>query len=64
VVRLGGLFSPFIREFGETLYQFAEPFVSDASKYQEALGPFEPTPHEETIARTVAWFSRREVPKR
>ena len=64
VVRLGGLFSPFIREFGETLYQFEKPFVPDASKYQRVLGPFEPTAHEEAIARTVAWFSGREESNR
>jgi nucleoside-diphosphate-sugar epimerase len=64
MVRIAGVFSPFIREFGETLYQFEKPFVSDASKYQRAFGPFEPTPHEEAVARTVAWFGEREAPTR
>jgi hypothetical protein len=44
MVRVGGVFSPFIREFGETFYQFERPF-----------GPFSPTPHEEA----VGWFRKR-----
>jgi nucleoside-diphosphate-sugar epimerase len=59
MVRLAGIFSPFIREFGETLYQFEKPFVSDASKYQRAFGPFEPTVYQEAIVHTVGWFGRR-----
>jgi nucleoside-diphosphate-sugar epimerase len=61
MVRVAGMFSPFIREFGETLYQFEEPFVSDASKYRCAFGAFESTGHEEAIAHTFVWFSRREA---
>lgn len=58
-VRFAGIFSRFVRELVETHYQFEELFVSDASKYRRAFGPFEATPHEEAIARTVAWFERR-----
>jgi hypothetical protein len=47
MIRIAGLFNPFLRELGETLYQFERPFVSDASKFQGAFGPFEPTPHPE-----------------
>jgi nucleoside-diphosphate-sugar epimerase len=56
MVRVLGLFNPLLRELNETLYQFERPFISDASKFQAAFGPFEPTPHREAIARTVAWF--------
>lgn len=58
-LRAIGLFSPFIRELTETVYQFEEPFVSDATKFGRAFGPFEPTPHPEAVARTVAWFRGR-----
>jgi nucleoside-diphosphate-sugar epimerase len=58
MIRLAGLFNPFLRELNETLYQFERPFVSDASKFQRAFGPFEPTPHPEAVRRTVAWFRR------
>lgn len=56
MVRLAGLFVPFLRELRETLHQFEEPFVVDWSSYRRAFGPFSPTPHPEAVARTVAWF--------
>ena len=52
------------RRRAETLYQFEKPFVSNASKCQRAFGPFEPTPREEAITHTLAWFSKREAPDR
>jgi nucleoside-diphosphate-sugar epimerase len=59
MVRIGGLFNPLLRELRETLYQFERPFVSDASKFERAFGPFEPTPHQEALTPTVDWFRRR-----
>jgi nucleoside-diphosphate-sugar epimerase len=59
MIRLAGLFNPFLRELNETLYQFEQPFVSDASKFQRAFGPFEPTPYPEAVRRTVDWFRHR-----
>jgi hypothetical protein len=59
MVCVAGDFSPFIREFGETLYQLERPFVSDAPKYRRTFGPFESTVHAEATARTVAWLSSR-----
>jgi nucleoside-diphosphate-sugar epimerase len=59
LIRVGGLFNPLLRELNETLYQFERPFVSDASKFQVAFGPFEPTPHGAAVSRTVDWFRRR-----
>jgi nucleoside-diphosphate-sugar epimerase len=56
MVRLIGIFNPLVRELNETLYQFERPFVSDASKFRAAFGPFESAPHPEAIARTVEWF--------
>ena len=58
-LRMIGLFSPFLRELTETVYQFEGPFVSDASKFERAFGPFGPTPHPEAVARTAAWFRAR-----
>ena len=55
MVRLLGRSHPLVRELNETLYQFERPFVSDASKFQAAFGPFEHS-HPDAIARTVAWF--------
>jgi nucleoside-diphosphate-sugar epimerase len=56
MIRVAGLFNPLVRELKETLYQFERPFVSDASKFQAAFGPLEPTPHPEAVKRTVDWF--------
>ena len=58
-LRLAGLFDPRARETGEMLYQWERPFVLDASKFQRAFGPFEPTPHHQAVATTVAWFRER-----
>jgi nucleoside-diphosphate-sugar epimerase len=59
MIRLVGVFNPLVRELNETLYQFERPFVSDASKFQGAFGPFEPTPHRDAVRRTVEWFRHR-----
>jgi nucleoside-diphosphate-sugar epimerase len=58
-LRMIGLFSPFLRELTETVYQFEGPFVSDASKFERAFGSFGATPHPEAVARTAAWFRAR-----
>ena len=59
LIRIGGVFNPLLRELTETLYQFEQPFVSDASKFQAAFAPFEPTPHRTAVSLTVDWFKRR-----
>jgi nucleoside-diphosphate-sugar epimerase len=58
MIRLVGLFNSLVRELNVTMYQYERPFVSDASRFQRAFGPFEPTPHPEAVRRTVAWFRR------
>jgi nucleoside-diphosphate-sugar epimerase len=59
MIRLVGVFDPLVRELNETLYQFERPFVSDASKFEGAFGPFEPTSHRDAVRRTVDWFRNR-----
>ena len=56
VLRIAGLFDPRARETTEMLYQWERPFVLDASKFQRAFGPLEPTPHHQAVAATLAWF--------
>jgi nucleoside-diphosphate-sugar epimerase len=58
-LRIAGIFDPRARETTEMLYQWERPFVLDASKFQRAFGPFEPTPHHQAVATTVAWFRER-----
>jgi nucleoside-diphosphate-sugar epimerase len=58
-LRIAGIFDPGARETTEMLYQWERPFVLDASKFQRAFGPLEPTPHQQAVATTVAWFRER-----
>jgi nucleoside-diphosphate-sugar epimerase len=58
VLRLIGLFNPTVRELDEMRYEFTQPFVVDSSKAETRLG-IEPTPLEQAIAETVAWFRDR-----
>src|SRR6266540_3151647 len=58
-LRIAGVFDPGARETTEMLYQWQRPFVLDASKFQRAFGPLEPTPHHRAVATTVAWFRER-----
>jgi nucleoside-diphosphate-sugar epimerase len=58
-LRIAGVFDPRARESAEMLYQWERPFVLDASKFQRAFGPLEPTPHQQAVATTVAWFRER-----
>jgi nucleoside-diphosphate-sugar epimerase len=48
-----------IREFsalGRVLYKFDKPFVVDASRSEREPG-LSPTPTDEGIRRTVAWYT-------
>ena len=58
-LRMAGILDPRARESAEMLYQWERPFVLDASKFQWAFGPLEPTPHPQAVATTVAWFRER-----
>ncbi len=60
LVRGMGLFIPMMRELGEMIYEFEEPFVVDHSKFVKAFGNHA-TPLDEAVRTTVKWF--RENPK-
>jgi nucleoside-diphosphate-sugar epimerase len=55
MVGLMGLFNPTVREFWEMAYEFEDPYLMDHSKFAAAFGAH-PTPHEEAIRATLAWF--------
>ena len=59
LLAVAGVFSPLLREMRETTYQFRAPFVIDASKFEAALGPLEPTAHPDAVRRTIAWYRSR-----
>jgi len=52
---LAGLFVPPAREMIEMAYEFEEPFLVDSSRFERAFG-LAPTPLEEALAETVAWW--------
>jgi hypothetical protein len=54
-VRALGLVNPMLRGLAELSYQFDEPFVLDATKYESVFGAAG-TPLAAAIAATVAWF--------
>ena len=51
---LGGLFSPMIREFGEMVYQFEQPFVVNSSRFERTFG-LSATPYRDGIEQTLDW---------
>lgn len=58
LVALLGLFNPMVGEFREMMYEFAEPYVVDHSKFAAAFGA-QPTPHSTAIKMTVAWYRQQ-----
>jgi nucleoside-diphosphate-sugar epimerase len=58
MMRVVGLFSPPVREMGEMMYEFTNPFVVDSSKSERALG-LSATPISDGLARTIAWYRKR-----
>lgn len=55
VLRAMGLFNTNVRELYEMLYEFDQPFIVDGTKAETRLG-IVPTPLDEAIRDTVAWF--------
>jgi nucleoside-diphosphate-sugar epimerase len=55
MISMLGVFVPAMRAVKETLYQSERPWVVDHSKFARSFGS-RPTPHEQAIAETVAWF--------
>jgi hypothetical protein len=49
------VFIPAMRAVKETLYQSERPWAVDHGKFARAFGG-RPTPHEQAIAETLAWF--------
>jgi nucleoside-diphosphate-sugar epimerase len=58
LLRVMGLFNPAVREVIEMLYEFERPFVVDSTKAEQRLG-LSPTPLDEALAATIAWFRSR-----
>jgi len=58
LLRMMGIFNPVVRELGEMLYEFEQPFIVDGSKFETTFG-MKPTPLDDSIRETVAWWKAR-----
>jgi hypothetical protein len=54
LLRLLGLFNPFMREMVEMHYLLTDPVLMDDSALQSLIGPVHKTPYAEGIRRTLA----------
>ncbi|MEV1132167.1 NAD-dependent epimerase/dehydratase family protein [Agromyces sp. NPDC049794] len=61
VHRLLATVNPMLRELYGTRWQFTHPFIVDWSRFATEIGAFNPTPHDQAIKDTLAWFSERTV---
>lgn len=57
-ITVGGVVVPMFRELKETWYQFAEPWTTDSTHTETELG-VAPTPLDEGVAATIAWWRSR-----
>ena len=55
LIRIGGVFSPMIRELPKTIYQFEGPFIIEDSDTREKLG-LTPTPWHDVLVNTLSPF--------
>jgi len=60
-LRLGGIFSPLLRELVELQYLGETPVLLDDSALRSALGGLEKTPYEEGVPRMLAWLKQEPV---
>lgn len=58
MLRLIGLFKPFMREMVEMNYLMTDPLVMDDSALQQLIGPIRKTPYAEGIRQTLAAAAR------
>jgi len=54
-MKMVGLFILEVKEMGEMLYEFDQPFIMDSSKFERTFG-MKATPMRDAIKETVAWF--------
>ncbi len=60
MMTLGGLFSPMVREVKEVAYQQEIDWVVDSSAFEQTFGTG-PTPLQQALAETIAWYRERRV---
>ncbi|HVK48442.1 MAG TPA: NAD-dependent epimerase/dehydratase family protein [Pseudobacter sp.] len=60
ILKIAGLFNPFMKEMYEMHYQDEFPFVFNSSKFERAFN-FTPTSWEEGIRKTAEWYKQQPV---
>ncbi|MBB4825129.1 nucleoside-diphosphate-sugar epimerase [Sporosarcina luteola] len=55
MIRMVGLFNPFMRESLELAYLYEHPFQLDGSKYEREIGALPKTPYEEGLRQTLTF---------
>lgn len=60
-LRLAGVFTPEMREYLHTLYQFTDRWVVDDTKFRTAFGDHT-TPLDDALAITLEWYRRAAAP--
>ncbi|MEV7007824.1 NAD-dependent epimerase/dehydratase family protein [Streptosporangium sp. NPDC051022] len=58
LIRAAGVFSPMLGELEELRYQFVRPFLLDSTDFQKVFG-VTPTPLEDALTETIAWWRGR-----
>lgn len=58
MLKIIGLFVPFLKNLYEMLYQWQYPLVFDSAKFEKAFN-FTPTPYEQGIKETAEWYLGR-----
>lgn len=58
IVSIMGMFNPVMGDFKEIIYQNINNFTVDSSKFTTQF-TFEPTPHEQAIKETSAWYAKQ-----
>lgn len=56
MIRVLGVFQPFMRELVEMMYLTEEPVVLSGHKYETKIGPVPRTPYKEGIRKTLKWM--------
>lgn len=60
MIRLLGLFQPFMREMVEMMYLTETPVILNGEKYETEIGSIPQTPYEEGIEQTLRWMNERD----
>lgn len=59
MIRLIGIFQPFMREMVEMMYLMDDPVILSGKKYEANIGPIPQTPYKDGIKKTLNWMNKK-----